>query len=629
MTETKKMTIEKETLINETESKTADSWLERFNAFFTSVYGTILFSFIQFKYRNYNLAAKSLMVHLEKDIFPKLLEKRIRWIELAIKQDSDGSEIFTGKAGKTSFDFPGTQDLVQLMRNTGVEHFRLNTSLEFNQILEAIIMFVYVQDFLSSGGGAPGKPESSWDKRSMADHILSDKGLHRFCADIRYIPDDKTVEMDYTYCELLMSRVFRDLSLKNVRFGDHRVFFNSASKVAGGAFIFFSVLFFLESMGIHLLAPFWIVLTFIIPLSLWGLMITFGSIQYAKEHDEFLKNEFLHNENLLARFPETNPNPIIKIGKKGKITYANPATYSFLEGLPEDHAIKDILPENYIELAKNCKETTEAEKNVSDKYLKYMISSFPEDNSAIFAGSDITHLRNIESDLRRMNDNLETLVDKRTEELHLTQDATITCLAGLSEIRDPETGEHIERTRIYVRNLAEHLRSHPKFKHYLNDKIINDLYKAAPLHDIGKVGIPDAILLKPGKLTDEEFEIMKQHAEFGAKALEQAAKSLGFSSILNIGMDIARSHHEKWNGKGYPQGLTKDEIPIPARLMALGDVYDALISRRVYKEPFSHEKAVSIITKDRGEHFDPDIVDAFTAIEKTFMEIAKQYPDSQ
>ena len=135
--------------------------------------------------------------------------------------------------------------------------------------------------------------------------------------------------------------------------------------------------------------------------------------------------------------------------------------------------------------------------------------------------------------------------------------------------------------------------------------------------------------MKPGKLTNEEFEIMKQHAEFGAKALEQAAKSLGFNSILNIGMEIARSHHEKWNGKGYPQGLRGNDIPISARLMAVGDVYDALISRRVYKEPFSHEKAVSIITKDRGEHFDPDIVDAFTATEDKFREIAIQYPDSQ
>ncbi|MBF0264341.1 MAG: HD domain-containing protein [Gammaproteobacteria bacterium] len=214
---------------------------------------------------------------------------------------------------------------------------------------------------------------------------------------------------------------------------------------------------------------------------------------------------------------------------------------------------------------------------------------------------------------------------KRTEELQLTQDVTILSLASLAETRDNETGAHIKRTQRYVRALAEQLRHHENFKHELNERSIDLLYKSAPLHDIGKVGIPDRILLKPDKLDNDEFKIMKTHAELGGQALHVAEQGLGSTSFLQYAREIATTHHEKWNGSGYPNGLKELEIPISGRLMAVADVYDALISERVYKKAFSHEKAMDILVEGRGEHFDPDIIDALLEIEDEFISIAKEF----
>ena len=216
---------------------------------------------------------------------------------------------------------------------------------------------------------------------------------------------------------------------------------------------------------------------------------------------------------------------------------------------------------------------------------------------------------------------------ERTRELLLTQDATILSLASLAETRDNETGMHIMRTQRYVKALCEVLKDHPRFKDFLYADTIELLYKSAPLHDIGKVGISDAILQKPGKLTAEEFEIMKKHTLYGREALLQAEEMLGSNSFLKLAGEIAYTHHEKWDGSGYPEGLAGDAIPVSGRLMALADVYDALISRRVYKEAFSHEKTGGIIIDGKGKHFDPDIVDAFVAAEENFRQIATQYAD--
>ncbi|MDH3354083.1 MAG: HD domain-containing protein [Chromatiales bacterium] len=222
---------------------------------------------------------------------------------------------------------------------------------------------------------------------------------------------------------------------------------------------------------------------------------------------------------------------------------------------------------------------------------------------------------------------IKTLLN-RTQELQRTQDVTIMSLASLAETRDNETGAHIRRTQRYVKVLAEQLRHHPRFNHELNDKSIELLYKSAPLHDIGKVGIPDRILLKPGKLDAEEFTIMKTHAELGGEALKVAENELGSTSFLEYAREIATTHHEKWNGKGYPKGLKGDEIPISGRLMAVADVYDALITKRVYKEAFSHQDAMAILKEGKGEHFDPDVLDALLAIEQQFVNIANEFTDA-
>ncbi|QQE64287.1 two-component system response regulator [Leptolyngbya sp. BL0902] len=230
--------------------------------------------------------------------------------------------------------------------------------------------------------------------------------------------------------------------------------------------------------------------------------------------------------------------------------------------------------------------------------------------------------------LRDKNAFLEQEVFRRTQENQAIQDVTIQLMASLAETRDNETGNHIRRTQNYVKILAEHLKDHPRFCYFLSDAIIQHLYKSAPLHDIGKVGIPDHILLKPGRLTPEEFEIMKTHTTLGRDAITQAEKSLGMTvDFLKLAKEIAYSHQEKWDGTGYPEGLTGDNIPISARLMALADVYDALISRRVYKEPIPHEEAVAIIQGQRGSHFDPDMVDAFLEIQSEFQAIAQRFVD--
>lgn len=245
-------------------------------------------------------------------------------------------------------------------------------------------------------------------------------------------------------------------------------------------------------------------------------------------------------------------------------------------------------------------------------------------------------------DLRRHNEELEGMVAERTkevrrqaeelvrrkQELIAAKDATITAFCSLAEARDNETGNHIRRTQHYVKSLAERLRDHPHFARELDEETIQFMFKSAPLHDIGKVGIPDAILNKPGKLTPEEWTIMKRHCEFGRDAIAQAEKDLGSDDpFLRYAKEIAYSHHERWDGKGYPQGIAGDAIPLSARLMAVADVYDALISRRVYKPPFPHDQAVGIIKEGRGTQFDPDMVDAFAAITDEFHAIARRFSD--
>jgi cyclic di-GMP phosphodiesterase len=232
--------------------------------------------------------------------------------------------------------------------------------------------------------------------------------------------------------------------------------------------------------------------------------------------------------------------------------------------------------------------------------------------------------------LRDKNEYLAAEVARRTKQISVVQDVTIMAMASLAETRDNETGNHIRRTQHYVRVLALELRKQPKFTAVLDDATVELLFKSAPLHDIGKVGIPDAILLKPGKLTPEEFEVMKTHTRLGRDAIVAAEALLDEPvSFLEYAREIAHSHQEKWDGTGYPEGLAGERIPLSARLMAVADVYDALISRRCYKPPVPHDQAVEIIREGRGKHFDPQVVDSFLAIEEACRAIAERYADSE
>jgi len=232
-------------------------------------------------------------------------------------------------------------------------------------------------------------------------------------------------------------------------------------------------------------------------------------------------------------------------------------------------------------------------------------------------------------ELKRHRDRLDELVRERTQELALTKEVTIEAMATLAEWRDPETGGHIKRTQNYVRILAEYMAANPKYAPQLDENTIELLYLSAPLHDVGKVSIPDSILLKPGRLTDEEFTEMKRHTTRGRDALAAAERKLGGNSFLRLAREIAYGHHERWDGKGYPQSIAGEAIPLPARLMSLADVYDALTSRRVYKPALPHEEVATMIRQGRGEQFDPDVVDAFVQLQDEFQTITQRFHDQE
>lgn len=208
-----------------------------------------------------------------------------------------------------------------------------------------------------------------------------------------------------------------------------------------------------------------------------------------------------------------------------------------------------------------------------------------------------------------------------------SRDLVIFSLAKLAESRDPETGAHLERIREYVRTLADELSYHPLFQDIIDADYIRAMYQTSPLHDIGKVGVPDEVLLKPGRLTDREMGIMKQHTVIGAQTLDAALEVHPNAWFLRFARDIAQHHHERFDGKGYPQGLAGEAIPLCGRITAVADVYDALTTKRVYKPAFSHEKSKEIIVQGRGTQFDPRIVDAFLAREADFIRIKEQLSD--
>jgi putative two-component system response regulator len=236
-----------------------------------------------------------------------------------------------------------------------------------------------------------------------------------------------------------------------------------------------------------------------------------------------------------------------------------------------------------------------------------------------------THLKLhfLQLDLESYNNRLEDLVMTQVKEISESQMATIFALAELAESRDDDTGKHLERVQIFCKLLCLELAEKPEYKNEINPYFIKELYHASPLHDIGKVAIPDNILLKQGKLTPEEFETMKKHTVFGSKTLQRVHMKYPNNSFINMGIDIAHYHHEKWDGSGYPERLKGTDIPLCARIMTVADVYDALRSRRCYKKAFSHEESYKIIIDGEGAQFDPEVIRSFQEVEKQFNEITE------
>lgn len=325
----------------------------------------------------------------------------------------------------------------------------------------------------------------------------------------------------------------------------------------------------------------------------------------------------------------------LSIAKNGKIAL------DLVKTVKPDLILLDIMMPGMdgYEVCAKLKEDDET-KNIPVIFLTALNQQEDEEKGLLIGGVDYitkpfdpallkarikTHM-----ELKAHRDHLQSLVDEKTKEVVKTRDAILASMAFLAEFRDPETGDHVLRTKEYVKALAQHLKS--EFPEELTDENIEAMYEAAELHDIGKVGVPDSILLKPAKLTPEEMEEMKKHTIYGGDVLRKTENLLGTSTLLlTRAKEIAEGHHEKYDGTGYPKGLKGDEIPLSARFMSLADVYDALVSKRRYKDGFTHEDAVKTIVEGDGtgrtkpEHFDPRVIKAFKEINEKFKDIAEKY----
>jgi len=356
---------------------------------------------------------------------------------------------------------------------------------------------------------------------------------------------------------------------------------------------------------------------------------------------EQLNKELTHSREVLAEAQE-----IALLGRwdiypySGRMIWSE-SMYALLEIDSSTPASSDLFfsfvhPEDIARVTAMFQEMFAAEKPWTTRYrllmksgkikwvhLRFQSSFDAEGAPTHLYGTiqDVTEMKKVEDELEKYSQHLEHLVEEKVQEISSSQMATIYALIKLSESRDDDTGAHIERTAGFCRLLAQKARSIPEYAKAVTDTFVETIYKASPLHDIGKVGIPDRILLKPGKLTDDEFAVMKTHVQIGYDTLSQVGQQYDKNEFLKMGMDIALYHHEKWNGSGYSKGLKGTEIPLSARIMALSDVYDALRSKRVYKDAFSHEKSMEIVSSSKGSHFDPLLVDRFIRHHEEFQSL--------
>ena len=287
--------------------------------------------------------------------------------------------------------------------------------------------------------------------------------------------------------------------------------------------------------------------------------------------------------------------------------------YEVCELFKSKHNLRDV-PIIFISALSDTDDKVRALKSGGVDYI-----SKPFQMDEVYARVD-THLQlhNAQKVMRQFNEQLKAKVAQQVKEINSAQLAMLFALAKLSHTRDDDTGLHLERVQHLCKLLASALAETPTYHYTITHEFISTIFHTSPLHDLGKVGIVDAILLKPGRLTDDEFEIMKTHTTIGAETLESVHKQYPKNEFIKMGIEIAKYHHEKWDGSGYPTGLAGESIPLSARIMALVDVYEALRARRPYKEPFPHEKSKAIIIEGSGKHFDPTIVEGFLNIEADF-----------
>jgi len=326
---------------------------------------------------------------------------------------------------------------------------------------------------------------------------------------------------------------------------------------------------------------------------------------------------------------------VVFVDRNGRILMANPRFYETLNisrsevtGLSLQ---KYIHPEDLSRVTKDMPEMLMREQEIKDFQFRIMDRRgkvFDVECNArhIKRDNELTGFQMVIRDISERK-RLEREILESQRNVQMARTATILGLAKLAEYRDKETGLHLERIRDYTKALAEELAGRPAYKGYITREYIDDIYFSSILHDIGKVGIPDSILLKPAKLTPVEFEEVKRHSVLGGDILKAVESRIKGRSFLTLGREIAYYHHEKWDGTGYPEGLKGEKIPLSARIVALADVYDALTSERPYKEAYTHERARKIIVNERGGHFDPDVVDAFVAREEDFNIIREKMQD--
>ncbi len=608
--------------IRETFRRCARTW--------RNVHGYLFFQRLRFRFRAEFLQFRSLANRLEDDIFSELLDTGRSQLLLTIPESRDAL-VLAGDAGKIDRTLPGTDRLAKALSNLELRSLLLDTRLTREQIVHAFLLVLY-----TGAGFAPvvGRTTASRRVRTLADEMLSDAGLHRFSTLIHAQPDMHLLEIEYQYTEMLSTRLI-DAWLRLGRSKDHRVLAKAAPFLGITAAIL--AVIDLQLWVFHPTLALWVSLAIAAVLGglVANLMYAISSMQYDREHRDSLLKDSLREITDLSHFPLQSPNPNLKCSAEGLLLYANPAAEALLQKLHlPATAVQDILPDDYLQRIRTALESDSVSQDVEvqkhEKTLLWRFGRFPKERAVLITGVDVTPLKTLELELRDMNETLEQRVQARTFELMLTQDVTIMSLSTLAESRDPDTGAHLERTRNYVRVLAEALKEHPKFREFLSPPgVIDQLYRSAPLHDIGKVGTRDAILLKNGRLDENEFEVMKQHAILGGDTLRWAEARLGTNSFLQFAREIAYYHHEKWDGSGYPFGMKGEEIPISARLMAVADVYDALRSERCYKNAMSHKEARSLITEGTGSQFDPDVVDAFLRCEDQFITIADHYAEGK